>query len=436
MPSIDYANVSRHTSLPSDESSYSKLLAIFNKQTGDFNSVSGRNESMKVFLKTTAAYKDVVLNSGSGTYERMAGCDLAAIFAPFVTVQGSGEFMPGLHKDFRHKFDDPTTPDASGYVTGFKVLPFHWNPEDTTNILVRTKAPSGDGLPYLISDEAPRGNNPDEYRDISNIRSVGLRLPTMGVGWGYTTDGQCIPSGSKTHYFKGDVQEGWQINPINYIAAPIDMRYDQTRNVWTGPVGFWAEILGSTSGTAEQGSKIRYKWEERKLTPSGYLLPFESGVNFRQGDYVNGTAFNINPSLTLASGTFVWIEPSHRADAYAFNHSDPKIFFILITASLQVTTHRWRYDWVEQELLREGVWVNKPGGRSTPTSPYAWNTIEANNSAVGIQGNGINLENLPDGFAVQPVPTSKAVLWAMEIGNADGESEVIFAYENGIDGTC
>src|SRR5690606_18027297 len=74
--------------------------------------------------------------------------------------------------------------------------------------------------------------DPAQIRHNFSIRGVGLRLPAIGVGWGYDTEGNPFPPGSGSTFI-GDVEHGHQIDPVNYVAAPIDLRYDRTRKVWT-----------------------------------------------------------------------------------------------------------------------------------------------------------------------------------------------------------
>ena len=59
-------------------------------------------------------------------------------------------------------------------------------------------------------------------------RALGLRLPAVGVGWGYDINGEAVPSGTGVNGFAED----YLYNVANYKAGPIDLRWDEDRGVW------------------------------------------------------------------------------------------------------------------------------------------------------------------------------------------------------------
>lgn len=63
------------------------------------------------------------------------------------------------------------------------------------------------------------------------------------------------------------------------------------------------------------------------------------------------------------------------------------------------------------------------------------NGMELPNSGAGVQGNGVNVDNLPDGFEIQPIASGVRVrVWTLE--NEEGEDEYWFFAPNAVDGEC
>lgn len=320
--------------IPSKDSngvgSYSKILALYNSQAQ--GNVFGKQKKAIVGFKTSESFETTVKEIGSGYYQKIAGGDLSNIFYPFQSKYGSG-IMPSFHTDGSGSL---YTNISGSIINNTKLYPFRFNTTDAPYVYYRPVLASGhDSLNSLISSSRYYGNT-ESYRDTSDIRSLGLRLPLMGVGWGYTTDGLPVPSqgdrllygsgvNSFTSYkFKGGSANGYDVDPNDYIAAPIDLRYDPQKNVWTGPKGFWAQIIGSSgvfatsSGVfAGNGSGLltAYSWREVVPADNG---DFIQPSKFRTGTYSNFPAFEVNNN-TVASGTIVYFPPKEREDRYHFN---------------------------------------------------------------------------------------------------------------------
>ena len=86
----------------------------------------------------------------------------------------------------------------------------------------------------LLSDSGLHDFNFEEdytYRgkvETTGIRSVALRGPLVIGGWGFDTDGNPVPaSGDNIH-----PEAFW--NPNLWKVGPVDLRWDNDRNVWTG----------------------------------------------------------------------------------------------------------------------------------------------------------------------------------------------------------
>ncbi len=265
MPNFEESARNPNSVLANDYS-YSKLLAFVS--TSDDHSTFGRANKVSVVMKDTEHYNDALQNAGTAEYREIAGCDMAAIFMPFQSRVGSTSGMPG----FYHVF--PSGGKNYNNINLYRLLPFEWASGTTTTIKDRWASPSGDSINDLVSSDRLFLDN-DRYRDTSDLRGIGLRLPAMGIGWGFTTDGDPWPSGSApagltegVHYpsgarfFKGGKLEGYDVDPSDYIAAPIDIRYDKEKNLWVTVSSeqddFWIQLLSEGTG----GNTGWYTWKE------------------------------------------------------------------------------------------------------------------------------------------------------------------------------
>ena len=312
--------------------SYDKILAIYHNASG--NMPFSRQNKTHVGIKNSQSYNAIIQDfAESGMYQRLAGIDINSIFFPYQTRYSSvSNLMPAFHQDASGVY---YTANSGAIIDIGKLLPFKFNKNDNRYVYYTPNIASGiDGIKGVVSSDKFLGSS-DIYRDISDIRSIGHRLPMVGVGWGYTTDGLPVPSNSgsllfgsgvnsfSTYKFKGGYTNGYEVNPDDYIAAPIDLRYDPQRNVWTGPRGFWAQVTDgsgvfvTSSGVfAGNGSGLitAYSWREVVPADNG---DFIQPPRFRTGTYNNFPAFEVNNN-TVASGTVVYFPPKEREDRYHF----------------------------------------------------------------------------------------------------------------------
>lgn len=149
-------------------------------------------------------------NAGAQAYTNYADkafMSMDGLLTPFSTVEKSG--WPSF-----------ITPEESGgvdvysinpFVSGHNIIAMSYGSGVTENGLLR-----GTGeIPYSGESVVP-------------YRALGLRLPAVGVGWGYDTNGQPVPAGTGTNGFTTD----YLYNVSGYKAGPIDLRWDEDRGVW------------------------------------------------------------------------------------------------------------------------------------------------------------------------------------------------------------
>ena len=240
MPSYEQSLSGRHSA--KNFYSFDKILATMELKAPSNAkpySTLQRMGRVNVSIKDTDSFYETVQNMSEDQYYRSGAVDLSALFMPFTSAIGPQDGMPGLHA----KVEKTVLPNKTD-ILGQHILPFEWQPDGSNNDFVvdRYQSPSGDGIRDILSGDRHYGDI-NQFRDKYDVRGIGLRLPIMGVGWGYTLNtGQAMPSGTKeeitkfptgTKVFKGGTTEGWQVDPADYIAAPIDFRYDERRHVWT-----------------------------------------------------------------------------------------------------------------------------------------------------------------------------------------------------------
>jgi hypothetical protein len=350
MPSFEKSSESKSTKSGLGAGLGTHIFSIYGK--GDIRSNAGfaRPQVYSVGIKSSEDFAAAVSYVPSGMYTQSAGGSLDNIFCCFESTVGVGSgWLPSFHDSVL-----PSGTFASGAAPTFvDLLPFRWKNNDSNYIYDIHQSPSGsvDSLSDLISGDKYYGPT-SRYRDISSIRGVGLRLPMMGVGWGFTTDGDPWPSGAPRSTsqsglaFRNGELEGYKLNQSLYVAAPIDLRYDRRKNVWTTERGFWAEITGSGIN-AQFPNKIAYSWREVTMDASGIMqLPSDARV----GTFDKIAALHVNNAI-VGSGNIVWLQTRERTNAYAFTHggsgqSPDRIGQYQYMAHVMVTQNVDGFDWI------------------------------------------------------------------------------------------
>ncbi|PCI10424.1 hypothetical protein COB72_03485 [bacterium] len=106
----------------------------------------------------------------------------------------------------------------------------------------------------------------------------------------------------------------------------------------------------------------------------------------------------------------------------------------LITGATLISPNKWEYDWAEMRIVA-GSGVTTNAKRSSATHGKARNFIEMFNTSAGVQGNGIDLDTLDDGFEIQPAIVGKTPM--VLSGPYSGDSPLwFFSYNNAVDGVC
>lgn len=324
MPNFEEASKKTQSSDGANQISITKILGLITTPKGGNSDNMSKSNRANIAFKDSASFYDALKRTQDSDYILTAGSDVSSIFYPFSTkIAQSG--IPS--------FIGSLSPKQDYRINQARLMPMEWASGTQTKIKDRYISPSGDSHLSIVSSEKFRWDI-DRFRDLYDQRGIGIRLPIMGVGWGYTNDGVPCPSGAKpagqvegtnypsgTRFFKGGTREGYNVDPAELVAAPIDLRYDPKNDVWTGPKGFWAEI-GDNKKIRQNDSPVvsgyAHEWKELYDEPSGYLKT-PNIPQKRFGTINDRPAFEANGSQ-VPSGTKVWIEVPDRTDYFLFHH--------------------------------------------------------------------------------------------------------------------
>lgn len=220
--------------------------------------------------------------------------------------------------------------------------------------------------------------------------------------------------------------------------------------------GFWGKIVNTgPNGDEDDYSDARY-WVQRaridndETDPSDGVIEFVGVEDDTDANYKVVTASNlaeiVSQGHTLPLGQIVWVQGtidrgSPPQTRYNFCVGVAEIWMQLTGATaIAGRANCWAYSWKQVQYVRNGLFQDVPAGLTDADTHFggkAYNTIEANNAASGVQGNSIDLSLLPTGYAVKPV-RGNAIVVARRVFTCDDTpvGQWIFSYENAVQGTC
>lgn len=111
-------------------------------------------------------------------------------------------------------------------------------------------------------------------------------------------------------------------------------------------------------------------------------------------------------------------------------------------SATSIATNQWSYPWVEVAKADAGIdgWIEVTDGMTSDDLGEAFNLAEVDNGAAGVQGNGVDAANIPDGFSIRPaagvVTIYQVEVPATDSAGSDFDVEWWFDARNGIDGAC
>jgi hypothetical protein len=216
-----------------------------------------RRNRFDVSIVSNQAFDEYLASWASG-YQDKAGCDLSSIFLPYTTHN------PETRTNRFPIFED-LEPEYEAGIGVDRLLPWKYD-SDATSFAIVEGEEDEDSIGDIVTGQIW----PVKTRDVrhnENIRGMGLRGPIIVTGWGFGTNRFCAPSGTSFSGFKGpdedDVGFGYQVDPSDYISAPLKLDYDYRRKVWVS-LG-WAD------------EELRDAWF---VTPSGQYPKHPSGLEY------------------------------------------------------------------------------------------------------------------------------------------------------------
>jgi hypothetical protein len=145
-------------------------------------------------------------------------------------------------------------------------------------------------------------------------------------------------------------------------------------------------------------------------------------------------------NVTTSAGTFVGAIGSGKRGNAVTESTPPtqntgfSVFPALITGVSSLGSNQWRYSFaLAKKPLPNGhvsSWMP-----SQDISGIAYNMAEHINNGNGLEGNGVDVNNLLEGWAYQPVPAMSVVMM-IQVVCSNGDKEYWFQFENAIDGVC
>jgi len=311
-----------------------------------------------------------------GLWQRKAGMELNGLFRPYSTNYGYLSNMPqtsGTDRTASYQnqfFQTPTCPSSEyNYANHYVYMDrgpclAEGRPPIVAATLNPFLQPSGDGgdglittlhnpqhmmrfilgsgcghdIEYIIRDGAypidlsvlyPSGN----YSEDNWYRAYGVKTPLVLVGWGYDVYGRPVPNkkadnGNPTAYF----EDNWLQKPQDWKAGPLDVRWDDSRGVWTAPPSYRIVQIQFCESALGNYNVINAKLHTSEL-PQAYNQE-GSGLANR---YINVR----NPlGFTVASGTSAWAfyDPSYSG-GLSENYADYQLLYYNSSPAFTIRTN-------------------------------------------------------------------------------------------------
>ena len=221
---------------------------------------------------------------------------------------------------------DPPVAEWMEPITNISYLdPFYSpsNPKHTTEPItglhhdvqiVAHGDPEDEPIIDMVVNEAEGNDFPEDFRMLAH------KGPMLLHGWGYDTEGKPVPNFAddptdarngifKSTGLRDTFLTGWLTNQETWPVAPIDLRFDRTRAVWTVPnqfrlgiakaSGSGTAILTNLSQTMDSDGEVISTGNITYKVPEGMEAPKSGETFFAFYDNVDCTYY---PLLSSSSG--------------------------------------------------------------------------------------------------------------------------------------
>ena len=208
--------------------------------------------------------REVTLYNGVkvSAYDLIFGCTPDQIFSPFGIEEtlgdGAGDFLPFMRKPLTQGgVIQENTKDTIGFFEGEYLAP---TSKDLDPYFFATSKGSKSDFGAVVQGTAGDiqggksmhyNNNQGKLLSTSmGVRTIGLRGPILLSGWGYDVVGMPVP-GDGAGWFHANMME----NRANMRHGPVDLRWDEERQVWAGGLQFLEGILTEKVEPAKHAKK-------------------------------------------------------------------------------------------------------------------------------------------------------------------------------------
>ena len=153
---------------------------------------------------------------------------------------------------------------------------------------------------------------------------------------------------------------------------------------------------------------------------------------------VNGTGLSLQRT---ASGVYLSTATSRLAGTGGYTGGDgPAGSYSIIVGKIkqvaEYVDNIWNYRFVQMVKSAQPGYETGSWHEYWDETQACYNLLEYANSGVGVQMNGVDIENLTGTFALQPCPVGALVMVYVTRLSGSNVPEYWFQYPSGVDGEC
>ena len=260
----------------------------------------------KAFCSWDAILRPVSLN-GSGDLPQVINpidnCQKTISLNGQTPIDKSGEAgsFNQYNLDIDEKYLNPYSNANSDLTTERSDTPDHGH---DIELVARGSNPPDDSMFLSIQGAVDNGNDPAEADYASDYRTMAIKGPMLIQQWGYDLDGKPVPNLVDTdsecrsgNFESEDLQDkfldNWLRKPETWPVAPLDLRLDRQRGVWTIPripdivVTLQVDIDPNESGLAvREGGATLYDADGIEIENPEMIVYDRVGNYYSEGDKV------------------------------------------------------------------------------------------------------------------------------------------------------
>ena len=222
--------------------------AMMDSESKGYSSNNQSGQWSKTAMMSTDGYLRPVSKSGDGGLPQYANkASSACALTSGVQRQGDPPVNQWVRPNVNVDYLDPlaSTGDPK-HADNPNHEDFH---HDISVAGFGSEMPSGEEGTFNLHEYGFRTKATGQKKFPSDFRFMALRGPLVIHGWGYDLDGKPIPNkadseaSARTGSFlsvglEDKFLDKWLRKPSTWPVAPVDLRFDRERGVWTVPQGF------------------------------------------------------------------------------------------------------------------------------------------------------------------------------------------------------